>query len=176
MEFPPIPSWEAAHPLLVHFPVALLLTVPLFAAAGFIPGDRGRAFRTSALILMLLGSVAAHVAVLSGEAAEIYARGSQGVDEVIHEHEEGAESVRTFFIALTLLYAVLYGIERRLKPGLRMGAYAAHLLLYLVACVALANAAHLGGRLVHEFGVRAVEAKELSRPQSAPPVGAGERR
>ncbi len=32
--FPPFPSWDGLHPLIVHFPIALLLVAPLFVVLG----------------------------------------------------------------------------------------------------------------------------------------------
>ncbi|ANM28441.1 hypothetical protein ABI59_00565 [Acidobacteria bacterium Mor1] len=170
MEFPPIPSWEAAHPLVVHFPIALLLVVPLFAVAGLVHRESGRGFRLTALILMALGTCAATLAVSSGEAAETFARGASGTSRVMHQHEEQALAVRAYFVLLTVGYALLLAVEKRrpesFKPPVRFGLFGIHLALYLVACLTLVNAAHLGGRLVHEFGVRAVEPGAIAAPDS----------
>ena len=113
MEFPPIPSWEAAHPLVVHFPIALLLVVPLFAVAGLLRWEAGRGFRLTALILMALGTFAAALAVSSGEAAETFARGASGTSRVMHEHESQALSARVYFVLLTVSYALLLAVEKR---------------------------------------------------------------
>jgi uncharacterized membrane protein len=73
IEFPPIPSWDAMHPLIVHFPVALLLVVPLFLVLGgvleFREARRGRPYLMTALVLLVLGTVATFVAIETGEAA-----------------------------------------------------------------------------------------------------------
>lgn len=34
LTFPPLPSWQAIHPLVVHFPSALPLIAPLFIETG----------------------------------------------------------------------------------------------------------------------------------------------
>ena len=55
---PPIPSWTELHPLVIHFPIALLLVAPLFIIIGMIVNpQKGRPFLIAALILMLLGTV-----------------------------------------------------------------------------------------------------------------------
>ena len=33
---PPVPNWSELHPLVIHFPIALLLVAPLFVIAGVI--------------------------------------------------------------------------------------------------------------------------------------------
>ena len=34
LQFPAIPSWDALHPLIIHFPIALLLIAPIFIIVG----------------------------------------------------------------------------------------------------------------------------------------------
>ena len=34
IQLPPIPGWYELHPLVVHFPIALLLIAPLFVLLG----------------------------------------------------------------------------------------------------------------------------------------------
>ena len=54
---PPIPSWQAIHPLIVHFPIVLLLIAPLFIVMGVVPRPaRSFPFLLVALILMTLGT------------------------------------------------------------------------------------------------------------------------
>jgi hypothetical protein len=69
-QLPPIPSWAGLHPLMIHFPIALLLVAPLFIVAGAILSPRkSRPAMMAALLLMVLGTVSIFVAVESGEAA-----------------------------------------------------------------------------------------------------------
>ena len=54
---PPIPAWTELHPLVIHFPIALLLVAPLFIVAGIIVNpQKGRPFLVVALSLMVLGT------------------------------------------------------------------------------------------------------------------------
>jgi len=63
-QFPPIPNWDALHPLIVHFPIVLLLVAPLFIVAALVASPaRGRLFMISALILMILGTASVYLAV-----------------------------------------------------------------------------------------------------------------
>lgn len=158
--FPPIPSWEGLHPLIIHFPIALLIVAPVLVVIGIISPNRGRAFYGAALILMVLGTIASWLAVSTGEAAGELAERASGAAAVLEQHEELAETTRTAFTVLTGLFVVILFapviIRRQLSQKMLVAANVLFLLLYGVAVVQLANTAHQGGRLVHEFGVRAI--------------------
>ncbi|MGE0482085.1 MAG: DUF2231 domain-containing protein [Phycisphaerae bacterium] len=163
---PPLPPWEGLHPLVVHFPIALLLTVPLFVLLGLLPRV-GAGIRIAALVLMVVGTVAAYVAVETGEAAGRLADRSDAVERVLEQHEELAETTRTAVTVLTAVYAaglalpfVLRRTVRRgkvLPPAVPIIATVLFVAFWIGACLLLANTGHLGGRLVHELGVRALQ-------------------
>jgi len=50
--FPPIPSWDAMHPLIVHFPIALLLVTPLLVIFGIVLPKQARGLFIAALVVM----------------------------------------------------------------------------------------------------------------------------
>jgi len=161
---PAMPPWEGLHPLIVHFPIALLLVAPLFVLLGLLP-DVGRGFARAALVLMALGTVAAFVAVASGEAAAKLVTRTAAVEEALEEHEEMAETVRTLFSVLTVIYGAMFWlpvlrkklgvVKRELPAAAAITTNVAYLIAYMLCVLYLANTAHLGGRLVHEFGVQA---------------------
>ena len=158
--FPKIPSWEGLHPLVVHFPIALLLVAPMLVVLGLVMRTHGRGLTIGALILMALGTAGAWVALWTGEAAtELAKHGAPTVLEAIERHRSAAGSVRTVFTVLTLLFAALTwlpeSLSRRLSPRARLGLTLVLLAAYGGAMLLLANAAHLGGLLVHEYGIRA---------------------
>ena len=158
--FPPIPSWDGLHPLIIHFPIALLLVAPILVLLGLISPNRGRAFLGAALILMVLGTIASWVAVSTGEAAGELAERASGAGAVLEQHEELAETTRTAFTILTGLFiAILFApaiFRRQLSQKVLLPVNILFLLLYGSGVVFLINTAHQGGRLVHEFGVRAM--------------------
>lgn len=168
--FPPIPSWDAMHPLIIHFPIALLLVAPVLVLAGMLLPKQGRGLFIAAFVLMVIGTIATYVAVATGEAAGELAERAPGVAAVLEGHQELAETTRLIFTALTVLYAaVLFApLLFKKRPGYRssMVLSFAFLLLYSAGVLVLVNVAHQGGRLVHEFGVRAVVSASASPAQS----------
>ena len=157
---PPMPDWDALHPLVIHFPIALFMVSPVFVALAIVFPKKAPWFGTSALILLALGTISAFVAVETGEAAAELATGTPTVDVVIKQHQELAEATRNVFAALTVLGAVLLALplvaKKLAHPRFAQASGIVFLLLLLGGNVLLVNAAHLGGRLVHEFGVRAM--------------------
>jgi len=166
--FPPIPTWDGLHPLVVHFPIALLIVAPVFIIIGLVAYRRFFWFALAALVLMALGTIAAFVAVSTGEAGADLVMRTPDIDVVLERHEELAETTQWVFLGLTLLFAVIslvpHLVKRPLKRALGTVVGIAFLALYFGGVVLVANTAHEGGRLVHEFGVQALIAETAPRP------------
>ena len=160
MTFPPMQPWDALHPLVIHFPIALLMVAPIFILLGMFLKRSAREFALSALILMLLGTAGTYVAVETGEAGAKLVERTPEIDAVLERHEDMAEQTRLLFTILTVVYAGLLFVPIFLKKEIgvlwRLAIHGIFLLAYLVCLLSLANTAHLGGRLVHELGVRAL--------------------
>jgi len=159
-QFPPIPSWDALHPLVIHFPIALLLVVPFLIVTGALrPPERGQTILYVALALMIAGTLGTFLAVATGEAAGRIAERTLQIDVVLEHHEQLAEATRIAFSVLTVVFAAILLIPVILKKtSNRLVSTAlslAFLVLYGGGILLLTNTAHNGGRLVHEFGVRA---------------------
>jgi len=156
---PPIPTWDHLHPLIVHFPIGLLITAPVLIVFGLAVRRPSVWFWTSALVLMVLGTASAFLAVSTGEAAEELVEHSAQVGAVLDQHEDLAEATAWVFAGLTVLFAAAAFLPRAIRrPMARTPetvVISAFLLMYGAGLVLLINAAHQGGRLVHEFGVRA---------------------
>ena len=98
LTLPPIPTWQAVHPLIIHFPIVLLLIAPLFIVIG-VTMDPARSFPflLVALILMALGTVSTFVAISSGEAAGELAENVPHAKAVLDEHQDSRKSPRGRF-------------------------------------------------------------------------------
>lgn len=173
-QFPPIPTWESLHPLVIHFPIALLLLSPLFVLIGAVlPPPKGRPYMTSGLIILLLGTISLFVAAASGEAAATLADRSGPVDAVLASHEKLASEAEAIFlglcaalVAMVALPRILGRQETRLTSAFLPLAY---LVVYSAGILVVVNTAHVGGRLVHEFGVHAMIPAASVQSQPAPP-------
>ena len=154
------PAWPASHPLIVHFPIALLLTAPLFIVLGASrKPSRSFPFLASALLLMILGTVSLFLAAASGQAAGRALDEATSAAGTLERHEELARAALVTFCALTMIFGSIVLLPRLLRrmPGraLSTALPAVFLLFYLTGAISLVHVAHQGGRLVHEFGIRA---------------------
>ncbi len=159
---PPLPSWDGLHPLVVHFPIALLLVAPILVVLGLIFSKHWNGFALAAFALMVLGTIGAFVAVSTGEAGAGLVERTEAISQVLEQHEDLAETTRTVFAFLTVIFGAIVLtpmiLKTTLKPVLRVGLNVAFLALYAFGALLLANTAHEGGRLVHEYGVQAMVA------------------
>lgn len=157
---PSFPPWDALHPLVVHFPIALLLIAPLFVALGlFLPKAKAKHTIFAGFALVVIGTAFLFVTTETGDAAADQVHKSPVVSSLLHEHEELAETTEIAFGTLLALLAALIFGPRLLKRELtirtsRIG-LSVFLLAYIGGALLLVNTAHAGGRLVHEFGVTA---------------------
>lgn len=157
---PPWPGWDGLHPLIIHFPIALLLVAPVFVVLAIVRPRHAGAFGLSALVLLALGTAGAFVAVSTGEAAAELATRTDAINAAIERHASLAETARNIFAGITLLYALLLGLPIVVKKLSARGWVAVAnivvLGLVLAGGLVIANAAHQGGLLVHKYGVQAM--------------------
>lgn len=160
---PPWPGWDGLHPLVVHFPIALFMVAPVFVALAMLRPARMATFAVPALVLLALGTIAAVVAVETGEAAAELATRTDAVNRVLERHAALAENVRNVFALLTLAYAIavtaLLRVKRLARPSCASAVHAVFLVLLLAGSALVASAAHQGGLLVHDLGVHSMVAR-----------------
>ena len=135
---------DSIHPLVVHFPIALLWSgVGLDGAALLL---RRPHLHRVALWNLALGTLGAAAAVLSGLRAEAVAKHSFDIWKVLELHER--LGFTTCILGLLIVGGRLWRRDR-LSTGWRMAA----LFVSVVMISSLSWGAYLGGRLVYEFGV-----------------------
>lgn len=161
LHFPPIPSWDGLHPLIIHFPIALLLIAPIFIVVGAaLTPAKGRPYLIAAMALLLAGTASIFIAVETGEAAGKLAERTPEMGQILENHESLAERTQAVFSVLSVIFVALVAVpwlvkraDTRLTTTILPLAF---LVLYSAGALLLINTAHNGGRLVHEFGVRAM--------------------
>ncbi len=135
---------ENFHPLTVHFPIALLLAALLVETLAL--GFKKPHWHRIALWNLVLGTLGAAVAVLTGRQAAATAKHSFEIHQIMVLHE------RLGYVVLGMAVLVIgwrLWVRDRLSVRSRRMAWA----LLGIACGIMAFSAHLGGRMVYEFGV-----------------------
>lgn len=151
-------DWGSLHPIIVHFPVALLFVAPLFIALGLISPKSRKTFYICALILMLLGTTGVFFAISTGDSAAEALHVNPAISATLNTHVRFAEQSRLSFSILSgvfLLYAVfLSKLIQKCHSKIHLAAIWIFLIIYAFNLIFLFNAAHYGGRLVHEHGIK----------------------
>ena len=137
-------AMESAHPMVVHFPIALLLTAVLIDLGAILL--KRPAWHAVGLWNLCLGTLGAGVAVWTGLRAAEVAKHTFEIHQVMERHEMCGIATLTCG-SLIMLWRLW--TRDRLKNRARM---LTMLAMFLMAST-LAYGAHLGGRLVYEFGV-----------------------
>ncbi len=149
-ELPSIWRVELLHPLVVHFPIALLIGGTAAWIAGHLVDREGRwgFLKPAGRLALLVGIASAWIAVYTGSLADAEVVRGLCDPTVVETHEELAYLVAwTFTGAVAVDFASSF-IER-LKPWRRYLAIAVGLAL-LAATATLGYVAHLGASLVYQ--------------------------
>ena len=135
---------QSIHPLIVHFPIALLLTATALDGLALIA--RRPQLHRVALWNLCLGTLAAAVTVLTGLQAGAIAKHSFEIWEVMELHEH--LGITTLILSLGVCAFRLWKRDQ-LSRRARLATLAAMLSM----ASTLTYGAYLGGRMVYEFGV-----------------------
>ena len=149
-----------AHPFIVHFPIALL-TVSAICDLVALLTERDQYARTGYLLL-ILGTIGAMAAALSGEAAEGVAEQIPGIHDVLENHENLATLAVWVAVILTLGRTHLV-LKKRFAGAARV--------VYLALALGLGGlvlwVGFTGGRMVYEYEAGTRSAMErLERQES----------
>ena len=139
------------HPLMVHFPVALILVGALAAGVWSVRGTAP--WRHGTLLLMALGLAGGIAAYQTGETIEEYTEGTPIVEELVEMHEEAAwYALWVTGLATAALAGLSLWRARRPPPEDRPTDPLPVRLLVALAVLAsallIAWTAHIGGTMV----------------------------
>ncbi len=159
-----MPNLASFHPQIVHFVIALLavgIALRWLSLTGKVP-FAGPAAAT----LLLLGTVAAVLAVSSGMDAHGPVERIPGVREAVQTHETWGHRTRNIFLGVAVL-EILGLVMIRVRPGVRRWAEVSSAIVGLVGGVALYQAGQQGGELVYSYaggvGIRSGDTSDVER-------------
>jgi uncharacterized membrane protein len=140
--YPGAQHLQNIHPLIVHFPIALLFAAALIYWLGFLAGRQS--WQWSGLWTLVLGAIGAAAAVVSG----LYA--APGVMLAPSVKAALLTDHKRIMIAVLILSAALalWAIAARPMPVRGRGVFLA--MLVLVAAL-IAKGADYGGRMVYDY-------------------------
>lgn len=161
-----MPNLAANHPQVVHFAIALLLVGVAFRLISL--SGRLTFTKHSAAVLLLLGTLAAAVAVQSGVDAHGPVERIPGVRNAVIEHEELGEQTRNVFFIVVAAELLALGLAAGAKTaGFAKFAYVASAIVGSYGSYVLYEAAEHGGALVYEYaggpGIRTGNPEDVQR-------------
>ncbi len=145
------------HPILVHFPIALLITSVLFDAAGTIL--KREALREGALWLLILGLLGGIAAAVAGHFAEEAAEKAGIAEALIERHE-------TLALVTLAIFGALLGYRLFLRNQLARVTLAVYLIGAVVGIATLSATGYFGGHLVYEHGAGVKTAGGVPSPMA----------
>ena len=140
------------HPILVHFPIALLFASVLFdVASTALTRD---SLREAAQWLLGLGLLGGIVAAIAGGQAEGAAEKAGVAEALIETHEALA------YMTLGIM-AVLFFSRLLLRNRFSRKALIAYFMMATVGLIAVSATGHTGGNLVYEHGAGVHMAQQI---------------
>ena len=164
---PPLPPPEGWHPLIVHFPIALLMIAPVLVIVGLFGKRCIMAWWGAAALMLIIGSVCAWIATYTGglsvkadlvaAAMAMNPDASKAIQETLHKHAEYAEATRNIFTMVSLVFGAFVGFimvtKRELSRAATASIAVAFLVLWGFGAYKLTQTGHLGATLVHTYQV-----------------------
>lgn len=157
-----MPDIASFHPQVVHFVVALLIVGVLFRLVSFT--GKVPFTNAAATTLIVLGTLAAVVAVESGTQAHGPAERVPGARDAVMEHEEWGERTRNVFLVVAALELVGLAVRNRKH---RRIVHAAAGIIGIAGLFVLYEAAEHGGSVVYSYaggvGIRSGAPEDVER-------------
>lgn len=159
-----MPNLAALHPQIVHFVIALAFVGVILRIVAFTPW---LAFaNVAARTLILVGTVAALLAVRSGVQAHGPVERIPGARDAVVEHEEHGEQAKNVLLALAAMELLAWALARK-KPLVARGVLAGAAVVGVAALYFTYEAAEHGGELVYAYaggvGTRSGDPEHVSR-------------
>jgi len=159
-----MPNIGAYHPIIVHFAIALLVVGVIFRWISL----TGRApfSGPAAATLLILGAVAAFLAVHSGTDAHGPVERIPGVRQAVMDHEDAGHWARNVFLVVALLEIAALVAKRRSVQAARVALWGSAV-VGIFGFAAILKAADKGGDLVYAYaggvGIRSGDTADVNR-------------
>lgn len=137
------------HPMIVHFPIALLIVGLLADAVGLF--SKKDFFSKAGFYLLILGTIGVVAAYLSGDLAGDGVTEAGPLKQALETHEAAAE-LSILLISIAALVRIAFVAIKRYSGSLKWVAFA----LFLIGVLSIARTGYYGGELVykHAAGVQ----------------------
>ncbi|MBN2637669.1 MAG: DUF2231 domain-containing protein [Bacteroidales bacterium] len=137
------------HPMIVHFPIALLLTGLLFDTIGLFA--KKTFYSKVGFYLLVLGALGTVVAFLTGHFAGSGITEQGALKQALETHENAAE-LTIWIVSITATFRILLELFKKYKGIFKAAAF----VLFLASAMAIARTGYYGGELVykHAAGVQ----------------------
>jgi uncharacterized membrane protein len=135
---------ENLHPLIVHFPIALLLTSTGFYWAGLI--WKGRGFDKVAWYTLLLGVIGTAVTIISGLIAAKNVPLDSPAMQTLTTH-------KLLGIATFIIFGMQTVCAWRSQGVYSSGKRVLHTIIQLIGVALIIAVGYFGGELVYNFGI-----------------------
>lgn len=146
-ELPEFWRTEIWHPLVVHFPIALLLVASLFKVLNLFL--KGQTWKRGGSALLLLGTFGAWIAIYTGNLADGIVSRALCDPTVLKAHENSAYTLAWLFTAAFLLDAAhVFKLFKSYAKWLKLIV----IILMLIGSGFIVYTGHLGAKLVYQQG------------------------
>ena len=159
-----MPNIGVYHPVIVHFAIALVILGVLFRWISL----TGRAPFTgpAAATLLILGAVAAYLAVHSGTDAHGPVERIPGARQAVMDHEDAGHWARNVFLVVALLEIIAFVAKKRSVQIARVALWGSAV-VGIFGVAAILKAADRGGDLVYSYaggvGTRSGDTADVTR-------------
>lgn len=144
-----LPDWAPnIHPMIVHFPVVLLMIAVLFDIIGLF-STKFDWIKKSSLLLFFLGTIAAVIAFLTGRAASDGLNIPINVVTAVNDHADWAEVTLWFFSIYTIIRLLIVFFFKSLKKVIVIPV----VLIGLLGIYFLYQTGDHGAKLVFGYGL-----------------------
>ncbi len=140
---------QLLHPMIVHFPIALLIVGLLADAIGLF--SKKEFFSKAGFYLLILGTIGVIAAYFSGNLAGEGVTEAGSLKQALETHEDAAE-LSIWLMSAAALVRIAFIAFKRYSGSLKWVAFA----LFLIGVLSIARTGYYGGELVfkHPAGVQ----------------------